>query len=127
MCGKKPRTLTTRVSDQCARGASKREGSVIVEAVRTDHGGDADGGKRGNPLLGRKQGVNAEAVVEIDQVACGLLGVVVVGRAAAIFAVMMMHDQFDMLAEVLDERRGALLAIRDVREVTFRGSDGLPW
>ena len=128
MGGEKPRTVGTRVSDQCARGAPQGEDSVIVEAVRTDHRYDAVCGKRDDCGSERKQDVDAEAVVEIDQVACGLFGVVLMRRATAVivFAVMMMHDQFDMFAKVLYERRCALPAVHDVREITLRSSEGLP-
>ena len=128
MGGTTPRTVTPRVSDQRARGTSKGKRRVIVEAVGTDHGCDADGGKREHRVLDRKQDIHAEAMVEVGQMACGLPGIVLM-RWSGIFVavvVMMVHDQVDMFAVVLDESGGALMAVRDVREVTLRGTDGLP-
>lgn len=101
---------------------------MIVDAGRKDHGYVALGRKRSDGGSERKQDVDAEAMVEIDQMACGLFGAVVMRcpTTVIVFAVMMMHDQIDMFAEVLDERRCALLAVHDVREVTLRSCAGLP-
>ena len=128
MCGENPRAVRTRVSDNRAGGASEGKGSAIVEAVWTEHGCGSDRGKRGNGLLRSKEETYAETVVEIDEMACGLFGVIIMRCAttAIVFAIMMMHDQFDMVAVVLDERRCTLLAVHDVREVTLRSGANLP-
>lgn len=99
---------------------------MIIEAVRTDHGCDADGGNCGNCELRWKQDVETDAMIEIGKVTCGLLGIVVMRSAAIVCAVVMMHDEFYMLAVMLDERRRVLLAVHDVREIAFHGSCGLP-
>ena len=99
---------------------------MIVEADRTDCGSNADGGKRGNRVRRREQNVEAAAVVKVSKVPCRLLRVVVVRHANIFVAVMMMHDQFNVLGIMLDERSFALLAVNGMYEVTLSGSDGLP-
>ena len=114
------------MSNQRARGASKWESRAIVEAVRPDHGRDTDVRKHRNGEWGGEQNIDAKAVVEVRQMLCRLSGVVVVRRAAIIFTVMVMHDQSDVFAEVFDECCGVLLAAHYMREVAFRGGNGLP-
>ncbi len=114
------------MSNQRARGTSKRGSRTIVEAVRPDHGCDTDIRKRGHCEWGSKQDIDAEAVVEVSQVPCRLTGVVVVRRAAIVITVVVVHDLFDVFAEVFDERCSTCLAAHCMREVALRGSDGLP-
>lgn len=116
----------TRESGQYAWGASKGKSSTVGEGIRADYGCDAHGGQHGDCVWRRDQDIEAQALVEVGQVACGLLCGVVVSYDAIVVLVMVMHDQLDVLGEMLDEIRFALLAARHVHEIAFRGSDGLP-
>lgn len=100
---------------------------MVVECARPDRWRYAHGRKHGDRVRCRKQDIEAQTVVEISKVTRRLLRVVVVQCAAIIVVtVMVVHDHFDMLAEVLDESSLALLAVRDMHEVTLRSSDSLP-
>lgn len=117
------------MSDQRAGWAAGRKGSVVVESAGPGRWCNAHGGKHGDRVRGREQEVEAQSVVEISEVARRLLRVVVVRRLAImiiIIVVMVVHDNFNVFAEVLDESSLALLAVHDMHEATFRGSDGLP-
>ena len=102
---------------------------MVVEGARPERWCDPDDGKHGDRVQCRKQDVQAQTVVEISKVARRLLRVVVVRRVAIIIIIivlMVVHDHFNVFAEVLDERNLALLAVHDMNKATLRGSDGLP-
>ena len=101
-----------RISGPRARG----DGGVI-DADRTDRESNADGGKR---VRHREKNVEAAALVEVRKVSCQLLRVIVVRHATIFVAVMLIHDQFNVLGVVLDERSFALLALSSMSEVTLR-------
>lgn len=92
-----------------------------------DHGRDPHDGQHRHHGRHRQQQIHAEAVVDIRQVTEGLGGVVLVRGTAAVIVVVVVQDLFVVFGKMLDENRFALaIAARDVRVVTFRGSDRLP-